>query len=87
MTDFSHRINWGFSGPGSAALIQILNSIGALMLVYALRYGKALVVVPMTSLAPVLTVILSLLLYRLVPHPVVITGIVLASIAIILMAE
>ncbi len=87
MTDFTHPINWGLSGPGAAALIQILNSIGALMLVYALRHGKALVVVPLTSLAPVITVILSLLLYKLVPHPIVITGIVLASIAIILMAE
>jgi len=62
-------------------------AIGALMLVYALRHGKAIVVVPITSLAPVLTVVLSLLLYRLVPHPVVITGIVFASIAILLMAE
>ena len=87
MTDFHQPINWTFSGPGYAALIQVLNSIGALMLVYALRHGKALVVVPMTSLAPVLTVILSLLLYKLVPHPVVISGIVFASIAIVLMAE
>ena len=87
MTDFGHPINWGFRGPGFAAMIQVLNSIGALMLVYALRHGKAIVVVPVTSLAPVLTVVLSLLLYRLVPHPVVITGIVFASIAIVLMAE
>jgi drug/metabolite transporter (DMT)-like permease len=87
MTDFSRPINWGFRGPGYAALIQVLNSIGALMLVYALRHGKAIVVVPMTSLAPVITVILSLLLYHLIPHPVVIAGLVLASIAILLMAE
>lgn len=87
MTDFGHSINWRFQGPGYAAIIQVLNSIGALMLVYALRHGKAIVVVPITSLAPVLTVALSLLLYRLVPHPVVITGIVFASIAILLMAE
>ncbi len=40
MTDFSSEINWGFRGPWLAAIIQILNAIGALTLVYALRYGK-----------------------------------------------
>ena len=87
MTNFSRPINWSFTGPGYAALVQVLNSIGALMLVYALRYGKAIVVVPMTALAPVLTVILSLLIYHLVPHPIVIAGLVLAAVAIYLMAE
>ena len=87
MTDFSRPINWGPRGPWLAAAIQVLNSIGALTLVYALRYGKAIVVVPMTSLAPVLTIILSLILYRVVPHPVLIAGMVMASIAIYLMAE
>ena len=87
MTDYSKHINWGFRGPYLAAGIQLLNSIGALCLVFALRYGKAIVVVPMTALAPVLTVILSLLLYRVVPHAIVVAGIVVASIAIYLMAE
>ncbi len=87
MTDFSQPINWGWKGPYLAAAIQVLNSIGALTLVYAVRYGKAIIVVPMTSLAPVLTTILSLALYRVVPHPIVIAGMVLASIAIYLLAE
>ena len=87
MTDFSKPIEWGFKGPYLAALIQVLNSIGALTLVYALRYGKAIIVVPMSALAPVLTVILSLLLYRVVPTPVVTVGIIFASIAMVLMAE
>jgi drug/metabolite transporter (DMT)-like permease len=87
MTDFSKPIEWGFRGPYLAALIQSLNSIGALTLVYALRYGKAIIVVPMTALAPVLTVILSLILYQVVPGPVVVAGIVFASIAMVLMAE
>jgi drug/metabolite transporter (DMT)-like permease len=87
MTDFSRPINWGFRGPYLAAAIQVLNSIGALTLVYALRYGKAIIVVPMTSLAPVLTILLSLLLYRVVPGPVLIAGIVVAAIAIYLLAE
>jgi drug/metabolite transporter (DMT)-like permease len=87
MTDFSKPINWGFKGPYLAALVQVLNSIGALCLVYALRYGKAIIVVPMTALAPVLTIILSLIIYRVVPNPVLIAGMVIASIAIYLMAE
>ena len=65
----------------------MLNSIGALCLVYALRLGKAIIVVPMTALAPVLTVILSLLIYRVVPHPLVLTGLLFASVSIYLMAE
>lgn len=87
MTDFSKPINWGLRGPWLAALIQVLNAMGALTLVYALRYGKAIIVVPMTALAPVLTVILSLLLYRVVPETAVVAGMVLAAGAIYLMAE
>src|SRR5450759_2509537 len=87
LTDFSRPINWGWSGPWQAALIQVLNSIGALMLVYAVRYGKAIIVVPMTSLAPVLTIVLSLAIYRVIPNPVLVAGMVLACIAIYLMAE
>jgi drug/metabolite transporter (DMT)-like permease len=87
MTDFSQPINWGWRGPWLAAMIQVLNSIGALMLVYAVRYGKAIIVVPMTSLAPVLTILLSLAIYRVIPNPVLVAGMVLACIAIYLMAE
>jgi drug/metabolite transporter (DMT)-like permease len=87
MTDFHQPINWGFKGPYLAAMVQVLNAIGALMLTYAMRHGKAIVVVPMTSLAPVLTVVLWLLIYHVMPHSVVITGIVIASVAIVLMAE
>jgi drug/metabolite transporter (DMT)-like permease len=87
MTDFSSAINWGFKGPYLAALIQVLNAIGALTLVYALRFGKAIVVVPMTALAPMLTVIISLILYQVIPHPLVIVGLILAAIAMLLMAE
>lgn len=87
MTDFSKPINWGFRGPWLAAGIQILNSIGALCLVYAFRYGKAIIVSPLTNaVAPVITVLVSLLLYRVVPHPVVVAGIILAVIAIFLIA-
>ncbi len=87
MTDFSQPINWGFRGPWAAALIQVLNSIGALCLVYAVRYGKAIIVVPMTALAPVLTVVISLALYQVVPNAIVTVGLICASLAIYLMAE
>ncbi len=87
MTDFSHPINWGFKGPWLAALIQVLNSIGALCLVYAVRYGKAIIVVPMTALAPVLTIIISLTFWGVIPHPVLVGGMLFASVAILLMAE
>lgn len=87
MTDFSVPINWGFRGPWLAAMVQILNAIGALTLVYALRYGKAIVVVPMTGLAPVITVILSLIIYGVIPGGILLTGLILASIAIVLLSE
>ena len=87
MTDFSQKINWGFKGPYLAAMIQILNSVGALTLVYALRHGKAIIVVPATALAPVITIVISLIIYGVFPHPIVITGLCLAVVAIYLMAE
>ena len=87
MTDFSQTINWGFKGPYLAAMVHILNSAGALCYVYAVRYGKAIIVVPMTALAPVLTVVISLALYSVIPHLAVVVGMVLAMIAVHLMAE
>ena len=82
MTDFSQNINWGFSGMYSAALIQLLNAVGALSLVYAFRYGKAIVVSPMiNALAPVITIIISLIIYAVIPHILIAIGMVLAVIA------
>lgn len=79
MTDFNQDINWGISGPWLTAAIQILNAVGALMLVFAFRYGKAIVVSPMTNaLAPVLTVLISLLIYQIIPETNVVIGIGLA---------
>ena len=86
MTDFSQPINWGFKGPYLAALIHVLNSIGALMLVYALRYGKAIIVVPLTGLAPVITIILSLILYAVFPGLMLTIGLVLAVIAMFVLS-
>ncbi|MGC8865504.1 MAG: DMT family transporter [Bacteroidales bacterium] len=87
MTDFSVPINWGWKGPYLAFAIQLLNAIGALTLVYALRYGKAIIVVPLTGLAPVITVILSLIIYGVIPGGVLLAGLIAASIAMVLLAE
>ena len=87
MTDFSQNINWSFNGPYLAAMIQVLNSVGALMLVYALRYGKAIVVIPLVGLSPLITVILSLILYSVIPGAILSVGLVLAVIAIILLSK
>ena len=87
MTDFSQPINWGWNGPYLTAAIQSLNAIGALMIVYAFRYGKAMIVSPLTNAgAPVITIILSLLIYQVIPHPITLAGMVFAVIAAVLLA-
>ncbi len=87
MTDFTKPITWGLRGPYAAFAIQILNSIGALCLVYAFRFGKAIIVSPLTNAAaPVITVILSLMMYRVIPRTLVIIGMGLAVAAAVLMS-
>jgi drug/metabolite transporter (DMT)-like permease len=87
MTDFNQPINWGPDGPYLAAAIQILNSIGALCLVYAFRYGKAMVVSPMTNAgAPILTAVIAMVLLGVIPEGYRLAGIILAVIAAALLA-
>jgi drug/metabolite transporter (DMT)-like permease len=87
MTDFSAPINWGPSGPWLAAGIQVLNAIGALTLVYAFRYGKAIVVSPLTNAgAPLITAMLAIVLLGAVPTATRIAGITLALLAALLLA-
>lgn len=86
MTDFSMPINWGPKGPWLAAGIQILNSIGALTLVYALRYGKAIVVMPLSGLSPVITIAISLVIYAVVPGSILLVGLIMAGVAILLLS-
>jgi drug/metabolite transporter (DMT)-like permease len=87
MTDFSQPINYGLDGPGLAAAIQILNAIGALTLVFAFRYGKAIIVAPLVNAgAPLLTAVISMILLGVVPGPARIAGIVLALLAALLLA-
>jgi drug/metabolite transporter (DMT)-like permease len=88
MTDHSKAIYLGFKGPYLAFGVQMLNSIGALTIVYAFRYGKAIVVSPLTNaVAPIITILLSLMIYAVIPHPIVLIGIVLAVISIFLLAK
>ena len=61
--------------------IQILNSIGALTLVYDYRYGKAVIVSPMEGLSPMVTVLLSLIILSVIPNPLQIAGICCAAFA------
>jgi len=87
MTDFTQPINYGLDGPGLAALIQVLNAIGALTLVFAFRYGKAIIVSPLVNAgAPLLTAIISLALAGLMPGPVKLAGIALALLAALMLA-
>ena len=88
LTDFSQDINWGMSGMYSAGAIQSLNAIGFFFFALAIRYGKAIIVVPMMhALSPVITVILSLIIYMVIPHPVIATGMIVAFIAVYFMTR
>ena len=59
--------------------VQILNAIGAFTLVYANRYGKAMIVAPLAdACAPVIMCVISLILYAAVPTVPQIIGIVAA---------
>lgn len=87
LTDFSQPINLGWGGPGLSALIQLLNAVGALTLVYAFRHGKAIVVSPMINAgAPLLTSVIALVSLGVVPGTAKLAGIVLAVLAALLLA-
>jgi len=87
LTDFSKPINTGLSGPYLSAGIQILNAIGALTLVYAFRYGRAIVVAPLTNAgAPLITSIISVVALGVMPQPLKMVGIALAFAAAALLA-
>jgi uncharacterized membrane protein len=82
MTDFNSPIEYGWPGPGLAAITQILNAVGALTLVYAFRYGRALVVAPLANAgAPLMTAVVSMMVWRTAPNGITAAGIILAFIA------
>jgi uncharacterized membrane protein len=87
MTDFSVPIEYGWQGPGLAAITQILNAVGALTLVYAFRYGRAIVVAPLANAgAPLMTAVVSMLVLGAMPNGVTFAGIGLACVAATLLA-
>ena len=87
MTDFSIPIEYGWQGPGLAAITQILNAVGALTLVYAFRYGRALVVAPLANAgAPMITAIVSMMVLSVMPNTITAVAIVLAFLAAALLA-
>jgi drug/metabolite transporter (DMT)-like permease len=87
LTDFSRPINFGLSGPWLAAGIQMLNAVGALLLVYAFRFGKAIVVSPLINAgAPLLTTLISLAVAGSLPGPYKLAAVVLALAGALLLA-
>lgn len=87
MTDFSSAVDMSFSMVSTTAAIQILNAIGALCLVYAFRYGKAIVVSPLTNAgAPLISAVISIIVIGVVPSSVKVAAIVLAVIAAVILA-
>jgi uncharacterized membrane protein len=87
MTDFSVPIEYGWQGPGLAAITQILNAVGALTLVYAFRYGRAIVVAPLANAgAPLMTAVVSMLILGAKPNAITVAGMLLALIAAALLA-
>ncbi|WP_374568904.1 EamA family transporter [Ideonella sp.] len=87
MTDFSQPVNLGWNGPWLAAVIQVLNSIGALTLVHAFRHGKAIVVSPMVNAgAPLLTAVIAMAVAGAMPGPFKMAGVALALLAALLLA-
>jgi uncharacterized membrane protein len=81
MTDFSQPIYRG-AGLYIIFIIHLLNSIGALLAIYSIRYGKVIIVSPIASMAPMITTVLSLIIYARIPYYLNSIGIVLAMIAI-----
>jgi drug/metabolite transporter (DMT)-like permease len=77
MGQFPSHAPW--QAPALTLGTQLLNAVGALFLVMALSRGKASIVAPVTNaLAPVLTIVLSLAVYRTTPSIYAFIGIVLA---------
>jgi drug/metabolite transporter (DMT)-like permease len=87
LTDFSKPVYLGLSGPYLSAVIQMLNAVGALLLVYAFRYGKAIVVSPLINAgAPLLTTGISLGLAGTLPGAYKLVAAVFALLGAILLS-
>ena len=79
MGDGSSMTSQGWGELTTVFFVQILNAIGAFTLVYANRYGKAMIVAPLAdACAPVIMCVISLILYAAVPTTPQLIGIVAA---------
>jgi drug/metabolite transporter (DMT)-like permease len=79
-------LSFPWQAPALTAITQLLNAVGALFLVMAMSRGKATIVAPITNaLAPVLTIVLSLIIFRTLPTGFQVAGIVLALVGSSLM--
>jgi len=86
MTDFSQPLNWGLAGPWLTAAIQFPNALAALLVIYAYRdrAGKVIIISPVVGLYPLVTIVLSLVVYQRVPDFRTVCGMAMALIAILL---
>ena len=88
MTDWSQPINTSWNGPYLTFFVQILNAIGAYTLVYANRYGKAMIVAPLAdACAPVISCVISLILYAHIPTAAQLIGIVSAIACVLIFSR
>ena len=70
---------YGWGELTKVFFVQILNAIGAFTLVYANRYGKAMIVAPLAdACAPVIMCVISLILYAAFPTVPQLIGMVAA---------
>jgi drug/metabolite transporter (DMT)-like permease len=68
-------------------LYMTLNAVGALTLVYAFRYGRALVVAPLANAgAPMITAGVSMMVLGAMPNTITIAAMALAVLAAALLA-
>lgn len=79
--DFTQPVGWG-AGMVLVLGIHLLNSVGALLAMYSIRYGKVIIVSPIAAMAPMITTVLSLIIYARVPFYLNGIGIILAMAAI-----
>lgn len=86
MTDMN-EVTWSLKGVSIASGIQVLNAIGALALVFAFRYGKAIIVSPLTNAgAPLITAIVSMIYLSVLPPTMKMIGIGFAVLAALIIS-
>lgn len=84
-TDFSQPINWQ-AGLLFTVIVQSFNTIAVLITPFALKKGKLIVISPLSSMAPFVTTILSLLIWQRWPYRYHSYGIAIAVIALLLIS-